>query len=311
MGAGALALLALTGAGCLAVYKPDQDLQASSGRLKARLLEVRAEPYLRASLATEAPAGTQIRGVEVSSRPGRCDGEPVVLQTADGRAVAVPAAIDGPRRLELYLPNRRSLADGPAWLTIAHDSPAAPPGCLSVPLVAPAITWRRQRAWGSGGFVRGQNATHSVAGSGLLIMLGGWWRHSSEGPFGMSAELALTAGWCGDFIACEEARVIGLTPAIGGHARLLRTQRFLLEAELAAEVTTAYSTGSNSIWLLATPRLGLRAWRTGPRLLGFTPDLRIGALGVELTVGQRFVRADGRAGTAPVIGVGLVVQPAL
>ena len=45
MSAGALALLALVGAGCLAVYKPDQPLKAASDRLNARVLEVRAEPY--------------------------------------------------------------------------------------------------------------------------------------------------------------------------------------------------------------------------------------------------------------------------
>ena len=180
-----------------------------------------------------------------------------------------------------------------------------------MPLVAPSITWHRERTWGSGGFIRGQNATHNAAGSGLLLMVGGWWRHSGEGPVGMSAELAFTAGWCGDFIACEEARVIGLTPAVAGQVRLLSTRRFLLEAEVAAELTTAYSTGSNSLWLLATPRFALRAWRTGPRLLGFSPELRIGALGLELTSGYRFARADGRAGQAPVIGFGFVVQPAL
>jgi hypothetical protein len=312
---GALALLALVGAGCLAVYKPDKPLRASSDRLNARVLEVRAEPYLRTALATEAPEGTRIRAVDVSRQAGRCGGEPAVLQTVDGQAVAMPAAIAGPRRLELYLPNRRSLADGPAWLAIAYDSAAAPTsepgGCLTVPLVAPTITWRRERTWGSGGFIRGQTATHSAAGSGLLLMVGGWWRHSGEGPVGMSAELAFTAGWCGDFIACEEARVIGLTPAVAGQVRLLSTRRFLLEAEVAAEVTTAYSTGSNSLWLLATPRFALRAWRTGPRLLGFSPELRIGALGLELTSGYRFARADGRAGQAPVIGFGFVVQPAL
>jgi hypothetical protein len=168
--AGALALLALVGAGCLAVYKPDKPLRASSDRLNARVLEVRAEPYLRTALATEAPEGTRIRAVDVSRQAGRCGGEPAVLQTVDGQAVAMPAAIAGPRRLELYLPNRRSLADGPAWLAIAYDSAAAPTsepgGCLTVPLVAPTITWRRERTWGSGGFIRGQTATHSAAGNG-------------------------------------------------------------------------------------------------------------------------------------------------
>jgi hypothetical protein len=313
--AGALVLLALAGSGCLAVYLPDRDLTAAAPGLNARVLEVRAEPFLRTSLAIEGEPGTRLLGVTASRQQDRCEAAPASLQSVDGRALALPAPADGPWRLEVYLPEPAQLSGAPSWLAIAFDrgeaSAGAAPGCLTVPLVAPEITWRRQRAWGSGGFVRGQNATHSAAGSGLLLMLGGWWRHSGEGPVGMSVELAFTAGWCGDFIACEEARVIGLTPALAGQLRLLRTRRLLLEAEFAGEVTTAFSTGSNSLWLLATPRFSLRAWRTGPRLLGFTPDLRVGALGVELSYGYRFARADGRAGQAPVIGLGLVLQPAL
>jgi hypothetical protein len=317
VGAGVLALLALAAPGCLAVYLPDQDLTSAvtavtNANIEARVLEIRAEPFLRTALATASPPNTRLRAVAVSTEAGSCDGALAVLQTLDGQPVVLPAAIGGPRRLEIYLPEPARLADGPAWLALAFDGgPATAPGCLTVPLVAPSITWRRERAWRSAGFIRGENATSAAAGSGLLLILGGWWRHSGQGRLGLSGELALAAGWCGDFIACKEARVIGTTSALGGQLRLVRGQRWLLEGELAAEVTTAISTGTSSLWLLATPRATVRLWRTGPRLLGFSPDLRLGALGVELTYGHRFAWADGRAGQAPVIGLGMVVQPAL
>jgi hypothetical protein len=318
VGARALALLALglAGPGCLAVYRPGQDLTAISAGMKARVLEVRAEPFLRTSLATEAPRGTRLRAVTVSREAGRCEGPPAVLQTVDGQEKALPASVAGPRRLEVYLPDPRLLAGSPAWLAIALE-PAEPSagnaagGCLTVPLVAPSITWQRERAWGAGGFVRGQSAVRTAAGSGLLLSIGGWWRRGGEGPLGLSAELGFTVGWCGDFMICEEARIFGPTGAFGGQLRLWRSSRYLVEAELAAELTGAMTTGSDSPWLMATPRATVRAWRTGPRLLGFTPELRVGALGLELSYGYRFISANRRTGTTPVITLGLVVQPAL
>ena len=127
----------------------------------------------------------------------------------------------------------------------------------------------------------------------------------------MSAELAFTAGWCGDFIACEEARVVGLTPrrrrsgAPAAHPPVPGGDR------AGAGGDHRVRTGATRPYLMGTPRSTLRVWRTGPRLLGFSPDLRIGALGLELGVGYRVARAEGRVGQAPVIGFGLSVQPAL
>jgi hypothetical protein len=318
VGVRALAWLALglAGPGCMALYRPGQDLTAVSGGMKARVLEVRAEPFLRTSLATEAHRGTRLRSVSISPEAGRCGGPLAVLQTVDGQEKALPASISGPRRLEVYLPEPRLLAGAPAWLAIALE-PAEPSagdgsgGCLTVPLVAPSITWQRQRAWGAGGFVRGQSASRTAAGSGLLLSFGGWWRRGDEGPLGLSAELGFTVGWCGDFMICQETRIFGPTGAVGGHVRLLGTSRYLVEAELAAELTGAMSTGDDSPWLMATPRLTVRAWRTGPRLLGFSPELRLGALGFELSYGNRFIRANQRTGSTPVITLGLVLQPAL
>jgi hypothetical protein len=318
VGGQALALLALglAGPGCLAVYRPGQDLTAVSGGMKARVLEVRAEPFLRTSLATEAPGGTRLRAVTVSREAGRCEGPPAFLQTVDGQEKALPASVAGPRRLEVYLPDPRLLARAPAWLAIAVEQPEpstgdATGGCLTVPLVGPSITWQRQRAWGAGGFVRGQSPTRTAAGSGLLLSFGGWWRRSDEGPLGLSAELGFTVGWCGDVMICEEARIFGPTSAFGGQVRLWRSSQYLVEAELAGELTGAMTTGSDSPWLMATPRMTVRAWRTGPRLLGFSPELRLGALGVELSYGYRFISANQRTGTTPVITLGLVLQPAL
>jgi hypothetical protein len=318
VGVRALALLALglAGPGCLAVYRPGQDLTAVSAGMKARVLEVRAEPFLRTSLATEAPRGTRLLAVTVSREAGRCEGRPAELQTVDGQEKALPVSVAGPRRLEVYLPDPRMLAGAPAWLAMALE-PAEPAAgdaavaCLTVPLVAPSITWQRQRAWRTGGFVRGQNASRNAAGSGLLLQIGGWWRGSGEGPLGLSAELAFTVGWCGDFTICEEARIFGPTGALGGQLRLWHSSRYLVEAELGAELTGTMSTGSDSPWLMATPRATLRAWRTGPRLLGFSPELRVGALGLELGYGYRFISANQRTGTTPVMTLGLVVQPAL
>jgi hypothetical protein len=303
-----LALAALSATGCLALYRPDQDLTGGAGGVKARVLEVRAEPFLRGVLEVEAPAGTRLRGVALVTEPDRCDGAPVVLQTTDGRDLPLPAALLG-RRLEVFFPDPRRLSGSPTWLALAFDPPAA--GCVTVPLVAPAVTWKRQRAWGTGGFARVQSPVDSAAGSGMMLSLGGWWRHSPGGPLGFSGELGFTAGWCGDSSICEEARVFGLTAAVAGQLRIVRTQRSLVELELAAEGTPALSTGTDSPWLMGGPRATVRAWRTGPRLLGFSPDLSVGALGLELSYGYRFIGANGRSGRTSVIGLGLVVQPAL